>query len=242
VIYRNLTTVSCSTRDARNRLFSFVGRGLRACGAWSYVRSLEYLLCLLNAAITDPPVNYGIIIFPSFQALDVFGPLDILNMVSADSPMSLSVIASTLEPVSTQLLNSTYNPAGSRFAQSIVPTHTFAHPPKDLDVLIVPGGIGTRAEPPALLDAIDYIKHEYPRLQYIMSVCTGATLLAHAGVLDGKKATTNKKAWAWATSQGPKVEWVPAARWVTDGNVWTTSGVAAGLDGVYAFVGEIPFY
>jgi putative intracellular protease/amidase len=177
------------------------------------------------------------IVFPSFQALDVFGPLDILNMLSGSYTLNLSIIASTLEPVSTKPFNSTYDKAGSQFSQAIVPTHTFAHPPKELDVLLVPGGIGTRAEPPALLDVIDYIKHEYPRLKYIISVCTGATLLARAGVLDGKHATTNKHAWAWATSQGPKVHWVPVARWVTDGNIWTTSGVAAGMDGVYAFVG-----
>jgi putative intracellular protease/amidase len=182
-----------------------------------------------------------LIVFPSFTPLDVFGPIDTLNLVSSSHAMNLSIIASTLEPVSTGPLNSTYNKVGSHFAQSVVPTHTFKHPPKDLDVLLIPGGLGTRAEPPALHDAIEYIKHEYPRLQYIISVCTGATLLARAGVLDGKRATTNKKAWAWATSQGPKVDWVPVARWVTDGNVWTTSGVAAGMDGVYAFIGTYDY-
>jgi putative intracellular protease/amidase len=116
--------------------------------------------------------------------------------------------------------------AGSNFSQSIVPTHTFKHPPKDLEVLIVPGGLGSRAPPPALLDAVAYIKDVYPRLRYIISVCTGATLLARAGVLDGRRATTNKHAWAWAVTTGPNVTWVPAARWVVDGNVWTTSGVA----------------
>jgi transcriptional regulator GlxA family with amidase domain len=177
------------------------------------------------------PVNYGMIVFPAFTNLDVFGPLDILNRVASSHPMNLSIIASTLAPVSTATNHTEH------FSQSIVPTHTFKHPPKELDVLIVPGGVGSTYEAPALLDAIAYIKHEYPRLQYIISVCTGATLLARAGVLDGKNATTNKQAWAWATSQGPKVHWVPVARWVVDGNIWTTSGVAAGMDGVYAFVG-----
>jgi putative intracellular protease/amidase len=119
-----------------------------------------------------------------------------------------------------------------------VPTHTFKHPPKDLDVLIVPGGVGAYYEPPAMLDAIEFIRETYPRLQYIISVCVGSTLLARAGILDGKRATTNKSVWSWAVSQGPKVDWVPVARWVTDGNIWTTSGVTAGMDGTLAFVGK----
>jgi putative intracellular protease/amidase len=79
---------------------------------------------------------------------------------------------------------------GSNFSQQILPTHTFKHPPKDLDVLFVPGGPGSMVL--ELDDAIAYIRHVYPSLQYIFSVCTGSTLLARAGVLDGKNATTNK--------------------------------------------------
>jgi transcriptional regulator GlxA family with amidase domain len=183
------------------------------------------------------PKKYGVIVFPGFQALDVFGPLDVLNTISGANKINLSIIASTLEPVSTH--SDLYPGVGSIFAEHVVPTHTFKHPPRDLDVLLIPGGGGTRAAAPDLLDAIKYIKHVYPRLEYIISVCTGATLLARAGVLDGRRATTNKKAWAWATSQGPNVTWVPTARWVVDGNVWTTSGVAAGIDGIYGFVGHL---
>jgi transcriptional regulator GlxA family with amidase domain len=175
------------------------------------------------------------IIFPTFQALDVFGPLDVLNSISSKFTLNLSIIASTLDPVSTA--PRVANALNSTFSESIVPTHTFAAPPPDLDVLMVLDGLGTRA--PDLLEAIAYIKDVYPSLQYIISVCTGATLLARAGVLDGRKATTNKWAWAWATSQGPNVTWIPHARWVVDGNAWTTSGVSAGIDGVLAFVSDV---
>jgi putative intracellular protease/amidase len=188
------------------------------------------------------PVNYGLVLYPGFAVLDVFGPIDVLNGVYASHDINLSIIAPTLAPVTAGTHNSTYNPTGSTFelTQTVNPTHTFAHPPKELDVLLVPGGDGSLYDSPALLEAIAYIKKEYPRLQYIFSVCTGSTLLARAGVLDGKKATTNKAVWKWATSQGPRVDWVPVARWVVDGNIWTTSGVAAGLDGAFAFIGARP--
>jgi transcriptional regulator GlxA family with amidase domain len=135
--------------------------------------------------------------------------------------------------VSTQVHDGSVNLASSAFAQSIVPTHTFASPPEQLDVLLVPGGFGTRKE---LREEIEYIKTTYPRLKYIVSVCTGSVLLARAGILDGKRATTNKRSWVWATSQGPNVNWVPVARWVTDGNIWTASGVSAGIDATAAFI------
>ena len=62
----------------------------------------------------------------------------------------------------------------------------------------------------------------------LLTVCTGAGLAARAGLLDGKKATTNKAAWDWATSQGQATAWQKEARWVEDGNVWTSAGVTAG--------------
>lgn len=58
-------------------------------------------------------------------------------------------------------------------------------------------------------------------------------------MLDGKRATSNKKSFAWVRQQSERVEWVPKARWVVDGKVWTSSGVAAGMDMVYAWVASV---
>lgn len=60
--------------------------------------------------------------------------------------------------------------------------------------------------------------------------CTGSALLAKSGRLDGHKATTNKTAFDWVTSQGPEVLWQRKARWVEDGRFITSSGVSAGID------------
>jgi len=183
------------------------------------------------------PSNYGIVLFPAFQALDAFGPLDALNMLAKQRPMNLSIIASTLDPVSTKSTDASSNPHNSDFGQSVVPTHTFSQPPASLDVLIVPGGLGTRTTD--VSEMVTFIKDTYPRLQYLITVCTGAGLAARSGILDGKRATTNKAAWKITTELGPRVNWVPHARWVTDGNIWTSAGISAGIDVIFAFIKEV---
>jgi transcriptional regulator GlxA family with amidase domain len=67
----------------------------------------------------------------------------------------------------------------------------------------------------------------------------GSALLAAAGLLDGYRATSNKRAFAWVREQGPRVEWVPQARWVQDRDRWTSSGVAAGMDMALAVIARL---
>jgi len=110
----------------------------------------------------------------------------------------------------------------------ITATHTFENAP-ELDILFVPGGLGNVVLALANDTWVeDFVASRFSQLDYLLSVCTGAASLAKSGVLDGKRATTNKSAWAWATSFGTNVTWVPTARWTEDGKVWTSSGVAAG--------------
>jgi transcriptional regulator GlxA family with amidase domain len=189
----------------------------------------------VNHVAAPPPVNYGVVVFPGFELIDVAGPIAFLNNLAYEEKISLSIIAERLDPVPTNP-GPPYNKANSSFSESITPTHTFANPPSDLDFLFVPGGYGTRYPEEKLSPVITYIKSAYPRLKYLMSVCTGATLVARAGVLDGRRATTNKKAWAWATTFGTNVSWVPVSRWVVDGNVWTSSGASAGMDTLLGFL------
>ncbi|KAK0464178.1 class I glutamine amidotransferase-like protein [Armillaria novae-zelandiae] len=160
------------------------------------------VLTVLAQSNDSVPLNYGIVVFPAFQALDVFGPLDALNMLSFAYPLNLSIIAATLDPITTKPQTNLVN---SNFSESIA---ALAHGPQTLT-------------PPLIISLL---------------LCTGATLAARAGVLDGKNATTNKKSWEWATSQGPNVNWISHARWVVDGNIYTTSGVSAGIDGTFAFM------
>jgi len=182
------------------------------------------------------PKVFGIVVYPGFQALDVFGPLDALNMLSLAYPLKLYVIAETLDPVSTKI-PSHHLPDGSDFSQCIVPTHKFDDVPS-IDVLLVPGGFGNR--PPANLDAaLAYITKVYPDLRYLVTVCTGSALVARTSLLDGRQATTNKRAFKATAALRPQVKWVAQARWVVDGNIWTSSGVSAGIDVTLAFIGDV---
>lgn len=142
------------------------------------------------------PKKYGVVLFNGFQALDVFGPVDALNFLSKETPLELSIIAQSLDPVSTLLENSDLT-----IGQSVVPTHTFDNAPEDIEVLLVPGGIGTRrlelTQP-----VVDFVKQRYPKLKFLLTVCTGSALTARAGVMDGKKATSNKRGFDWVSQLG----------------------------------------
>ncbi|KAI9741794.1 MAG: hypothetical protein M1834_000180 [Cirrosporium novae-zelandiae] len=183
-------------------------------------------------------INYGMVLFPGFQALDVFGPLDALNLLSSKAQVKLSLIAHSKDPVSTMPPSDIHrNPTNSSCSQSIIPTHTFKNAPP-LDVLIVPGGLGTRVEE-NIKPIVDFVKQRYPELSYLISVCTGAGILAKAGILDGRRATTNKMAFEEIKSWRTEVKWVPAARWVVDGNIYTAAGISAGIDTTLAFIQNI---
>lgn len=197
------------------------------------------------------PVHYGVLLFPGFQALDVFGPLDVFNSLSMlyNFPIRMTMLAKTSEAVETshqRAGNNMFSHPETDCSQTMHIDRTFEEQLKmqesgvrgengkgPIDVLIVPGGVGTRNDMAA---EIEFVKRMYPSLKAVLSVCTGATILARAGILDGRRATTNKRAWEWATGNGPKVSWIGEARWVVDGNITSSSGISAGVDATYAFV------
>lgn len=152
--------------------------------------------------------------------------MEVINNLSLTQNITLSIIAATLHPVSTRHVGK------HSVGQSIVPTHTFNDAPI-LDVLIIPGGWGGFDTKPELQQ---WVRDTVPNLGTLITVCNGAALAAQTGVLDGKSATTNKMLWKECVKYGPKVNWVAKARWVRDGNIWTSSGVSAGIDAMLAWV------
>lgn len=148
--------------------------------------------------------------------------------------MTLSIISKEVGPVATippphaMTAGGPLMDTGYLLGPTITATHTPSNAPA-LDILIVPGGEGNVVLSQANDTWVeDFVATRYSQLDYLLSVCTGAVSLAKSGVLDGKSATTNKGAWSWVTTFGTNVTWVPSARWTVDGNVWTSSGVAAG--------------
>ncbi|KAH6897610.1 DJ-1/PfpI family protein [Coprinopsis sp. MPI-PUGE-AT-0042] len=184
--------------------------------------TLLALPLLAAVQIPNPPTKFGVLLFPAYTALDVYGPLEVLTQMSYKREnMTLSMISRSLNPVTTIAHDKNHT-----FGSSVIITHTFSSPPPDLEVLIVPGGIGTRG--PELEPEVNFIRDTFPSLRYLISVCTGNGLVARSGILDGKKATGNKAAWAWVTAQSKKVHWIGKARWVVSSEkIWSTSGDVA---------------
>ncbi|MHC0054480.1 DJ-1/PfpI family protein [Actibacterium sp. D379-3] len=156
----------------------------------------------------------GALIFPRFELLDLFGPLQMFGLLAKS--YSLHLVAETAGAV----------PSGQgpcAWAEQALGDGA------GFDILLVPGGTGTRreVENPVLLD---WLRDAAAQAEFVLSVCTGSALLARAGLLDGRCATTNKRAFAWVRSQGPGVTWQTRARWVEDGRFFTSSGVSAGID------------
>ncbi|KAH9926614.1 class I glutamine amidotransferase-like protein [Epithele typhae] len=182
------------------------------------------------------PTRFCVLLYPGFEPLDVFGPVEVFQTLSRTHPIHLSFLSASsdpaLDPVSTAPPPGapTSNPRGSIAWTSVAPTHTLASPPSDTEVLLVPGGVGSRSPGSAPGACIDYITATYPRLRSLLSVCTGAELLARSGVLAGRRATGNKKHWGRITAADPAAKWEKKARWVRDGNIWTSGGVSAGTD------------
>ncbi|MFL0514169.1 DJ-1/PfpI family protein [Brevibacterium luteolum] len=165
----------------------------------------------------------AVVLFEGFELLDVFGPVELLSVLPDD--FTIVMLGPTGEPVASH--------QGTR----IVPDTAYTAAPA-ADIVLVPGGFGTR---PLVTEAgfLTWLRDYCAGAEVVASVCTGSALLAAAGLLDGHRATTNKRAYSWVTGFGRDVDWQPVARWVEDGSRWTSSGVAAGMDMTAALISAL---
>lgn len=167
--------------------------------------------------------SVAIVLFDGFEVLDVFGPVELLSRLP--DAFTLSYMAA--------------QPGRVRSSQGIEVIAPESFDTADTpDIVMVPGGRGTRrlVDDRALLDSLVAWS---AGAELITSVCTGSAVLAAAGLLDGYRATSNKKAFTWAREFGEDVTWVPQARWVEDRDRWTSSGVAAGMDMTAALIARL---
>lgn len=169
-------------------------------------------------------ITTGILLFDGAEELDFVGPWEVLKMARLEGDQVVS-IAEGADPITCA--------KGMR----VIPDHTLTDAPA-LDVLLVPGGMGTRREVdnPSLMK---WIADAAKPATWVTSVCTGSFLLQAAGLTEGRRVTTH-----WASIEelrGTATEQsvVDDVRWVVDGNVVTAAGVSAGIDMALWLVGQL---
>ena len=160
----------------------------------------------------------GIVLFKDFEDLDAIGPKEALTMMAKGSGGEWRVV----------LVSEDGQPVESFLNTRYIVDHSYDNCPR-LDVVLIPGGMGTRAE----MDNpkhIAFVQKHGASAEYVTSVCTGALVLHKTGFLKGRRATTHWGAIAELRNLGGDTTVVNDERWVHDGNVITSAGVSAGID------------
>ena len=163
--------------------------------------------------------NVAIVIFDEVEVLDFCGPFEVFSVTGRRNglnPFHVYTVAQTREPVL----------ARNNF--SINPSHSLSDCPPP-DILVVPGGYGTRREMHNST-LIGWIKRRTENAELVLSVCTGALLLAKAGLLDGLSATTHHGALSLLKETAPNTAVLDSERIVDNGKVILSAGISAGID------------
>lgn len=167
----------------------------------------------------------GFLIFPDLQVLDCTGPLAAFEIAGRYCPGAYDLTVMAVRP---GMVSATCGLAMA--AGPLVP-------PAELDTLVTAGGEGTRtaSEDP---DTLAYVRQAAAQARRIASVCSGAYILAAAGLLDGRRATTHWRRTSDFARRFPAVQLEPDRIFIKDGSVWTAAGITAGIDLALALIAE----
>jgi len=180
-----------------------------------------------------PVRSIGIVAFPGAEVLDITGPYEVFafaNMilqkegVSPEAAYTIAVLAEQPGPVMTMT------------GLQIIADKSFSQIDKSLDTLLIPGG-----DPKVLLantQVVALIHDMEPKVRRLVSVCTGAFLLAESGLLDGRRATTHWNYCTEFTEKYPRVNLEPDRIFIKEGNILTSGGITSGIDLALAMVEE----
>ena len=165
--------------------------------------------------------SVAVLLFPGVELLDFAGPFEVFSAArtsteSRERLMDVFTVAESLEPIRCN------NPL------SVIPDYVLADCPR-ADVLVVPGGMGTRSAVDRP-DLIEWIAARARDAELATGVCTGSFLLAKAGLLHGRPATTHWASIERMRSDFPELEVREEMRWVDAGAVISSAGVSAGID------------
>lgn len=175
------------------------------------------------AVATTFPKTVGVVLFDQVELLDFTGPIEVLWSARTPgvdgkwmSAFRIVLLAEEAGPIKT-----------AQGVEVIATTSLGASPP--LDIFMIPGGWGTRAQMknPTLLD---WVRAQHRTAELTTSVCTGALVLGAADLLDGRRATTHWQSLDALRRGFPAVEVVDDEQVVQDGQIWTSAGVSAGID------------
>ncbi|MHA2502613.1 MAG: DJ-1/PfpI family protein [Candidatus Kariarchaeaceae archaeon] len=159
----------------------------------------------------------GILIYPKVEVLDFCGPFEVFRNVETvgKHPISIYTISERNEPIDAQGL-------------SINPDHDFQTCPQ-LDILIVPGGNGRWLVEQAAY--LEFVTRQTDAIQHLVSVCTGALLVAKAKLLeDGMAATTHMEGMEYLQELAPNARVLPDVRFTDNGKIIMSGGISAGID------------
>jgi transcriptional regulator GlxA family with amidase domain len=167
----------------------------------------------------------GVLVFPGFQLLDAAGPISVFEIAArfAGSPPSIKVLAATPGPV--------------RSSSGVEMVARGLKPSNAISTLIVAGGEGVEAAA-RCAKTLAFVRGIAKRGVRVASVCSGAYILAEAGLLDGRRATTHWRRTKHFLSTYPRVKLEPDRIFVRDGNVWSSAGISAGIDLALAMAAE----
>ncbi|CAK9077066.1 Isonitrile hydratase (Cyclohexyl-isocyanide hydratase) [Durusdinium trenchii] len=175
-----------------------------------------------------------LVAYDQFEMLDTFGPLEMFAVANRLLVRQGEKPAFELTSVAEDQLTKSFE--GPVFCMDQVLQN--ATRLEEIDLLLLPGGIGTIREiyNPLFQHSIRALVESSQR---VMTVCTGSAILGSAGLLENRRGTTNKLAFDLMQLFAPRVKWFPTARWVVDGKFYTSSGVSAGTDLSLALLREL---
>lgn len=206
----------------------------------------------MSTPINFPPtMTVGILVYEGFEPIDVWGFTEAFTISRF---LGTDYLSPPPYPFEVLLISNELRPSGQKDAVP-APVKSMNGPRvapdmfrnealrKSIDILMIPGGntepLLDNKEPEKVKALINWVRAMDERVQLMTSVCTGAAVLAHSGLLDGKPATTNHSAFAWVSTLGPRVLWDNVSRWVDAGRYVTSAGVSAGTDMAFHLVDRL---
>ncbi|KAJ7747273.1 class I glutamine amidotransferase-like protein, partial [Mycena metata] len=186
-----------------------------------------------------PTLQVAVCLFPRVTAMDYQGPVELLGILSSKvRERALNGVSKDLPDLRIELtyLSHTLDAVEPTAGPRVVPDKTYDEAQDQFDIILIPGGTTNQwrpnVNPPKACP--DFILRQAPGAKYILTVCTGSLILARTGLLNGKRATTNKRAFRSVVEETKDmgITWVAKARWVAteDKKIWTGSGISAGMD------------